>query len=142
MLHAMVGLKQRKISSWVCEEFPVSQMPVQVSVQKCPQNKATIQELCREDIWRKSQVSESHQLVILGELCPFLGLLPPPLQSCLWGVFLEPLKEKEKLPLSDPLPLTSNRISDSCDVASVYRAKGQTVANAVWVTTEPQFPLL
>ena len=83
MLHAMVGLKQRKTSSWVCEEFPLSQMPVQVSVQKCPQDKATIQELC---IGRKSQVSESHSLVILGELCPFLGLLPPPLQSCLWSV--------------------------------------------------------
>lgn len=58
------------------------------------------------------------------------------------GVFLEPLKEKDELPLSDPLPLTSNHISDSCQVASVYRAKGHTVANAVWVTAEPQFPLL
>lgn len=57
-------------------------------------------------------------------------------------VFLEPLKEKEKLPLNDPLPLPSNRISDSREVASLDRAKGQTVANAVWVTTEPQFPLL
>ena len=54
MLHAMVGLKQRKTSSWVCEEFPLSQMLVQVSVQKCPQDKATIQELC---IGKKSQVS-------------------------------------------------------------------------------------
>ena len=27
-------------------------------------------------------------------------------------------------------------------VASLDCAKGQTVANAVWVTTEPQFPLL
>ena len=58
------------------------------------------------------------------------------------GVFLEPLKKKDKLPLSDPLLLTSNHISDSCQVASVYRAKGHTVASAVWVTAEPRFPLL
>ena len=56
------------------------------------------------------------------------------------GVFLEPLKKKDKLPLSDPLLLTSNHISDSCQGASVYRAKGHTVASAVWVTAEPRFP--
>ena len=38
-------------------------------------------------------------------------------------VFLEPLKEKEKLPLNDPLPLPSNRISDSREVASLDRGK-------------------
>lgn len=52
----------------------------------------------------------SHLLVILGKLCPFLGLLLPPLQSCQCHVCTcEGEREKEG-PLGDPLPLTSNHI--------------------------------
>ena len=39
--------------------------------------------------------------------------------------------EKKEGPLGDPLPLTSNHISDSWEVASLYSAKSQTVAKAV-----------